>query len=52
MDGRQLVVPRVKEVGEHAVKIEVDKVRRVVEQERAVFEHHFERREQGGELFE
>lgn len=42
----------VKEVGQHAVKVEVDEVRRVVEQKWPIFQHHFERGEQRGQLFE
>src|SRR5436190_2521423 len=52
MDGRQLVMAGVKEVGQHAVKIEIDEVRRVIEQIIAIFEHDFERRQQAGEVFE
>ena len=43
MNGGQLVVTGEKQIGEHAVEVEVDKVRRMIEQERPVFEHDFER---------
>lgn len=43
---------RKHEVGEHPVEIKIDKVRRMIEQVRAVLEHDFKGREDVFELLE